>query len=406
VPLNQGSNGGTLSCRNHLRRLNADPSLELFAIAVGPANAEIGTAEYLQSQGILGRFIAYQASSSEVTPAHSRLPWMVRRWPYYHEIDAREQSHIDQHLQNYVVENAPDCIVVDYLPSAFYIPSVYSMNWPVLTITLNRETDFYLDLAIRKVPIYGRPANRVAALRLRCREALTLRRSAAVVVIGKYDRPRKIFGRPIGCWVPPYMDQQPDPWSYSGSRNLFFVGNHLHFPNRDAIEWLATRLAPELQVLDPSIGIKIVGADLSDVPEAWRAKNIDYLGTSDARTLQALFRSEAALIAPISNDFGAKYKVAEAIAYGTPLLAPESAMSGVPFLPWLPRIELDKPAAAANAAKSLIDHHEAQRHMSAEIRASARTFIRSQQGVWGRVIRAAVARDANNLVEQDAGRFP
>jgi hypothetical protein len=116
---------------------------------------------------------------------------------------------------------------------------------------------------------------------------------------------------------------------------------------------------------------------------------VDYLGVSDQLALKGLFQSEAALIAPISNSFGAKFKVVEAIAYGTPLLAPESAMSGVSFLPWLPRIQLDRPRKAARAAQSLIDDAEAQWRLSAKMRDAAAEFIRTQEGIWGRQLRSS-----------------
>jgi glycosyltransferase involved in cell wall biosynthesis len=212
-------------------------------------------------------------------------------------------------------------------------------------------------------------------------------RSRAVVTIGRNDTPRSFLGRPRTVWIPPYLDPQSEPWTCSGAASLFFVGNHGHFPNRDAIEWLATQFAPQLLIIAPSIRLKIVGVRREEVPAAWDLPNLDYLGVADQATVAGLFRLQSAFIAPIANDFGAKFKVAEAISYGTPLLAPESAMSGVPFLPWLPRIRLDRPLEAAQSAKSLIENPEAQKVMSEKIRESAANFIRTQQGIWGRQLR-------------------
>lgn len=91
------------------------------------------------------------------------------------------------------------------------------------------------------------------------------------------------------------------------------------------------------------------------------------------------------MIAPIANDFGAKFKVAEAISFARPLLATESAMSGVSFLPWLPRIDLEDPVAAAQTAFELIHdparliqtsqciHDDASRHR--EVQATAWSTI-------------------------------
>lgn len=399
VPLNSVAGGGHLCCRNHLERLKADRGLDIVAIVAGPADAEFATMEYFRALGIKGQFIAYKQVSRDSygRPPRGTLPWRTYLWPYLHEIEAREQSHIDQALKNYVIYNAPDCVLIDYLPSAYFVPSIFSMETPVVTITLNREADFYHYMLLRGVSLYGRPTNRIAGLRLRLAETLIHWRSSAIITIGRHDKPRRVVaGHSPAFWIPPFMDPKRDPWSYSGSRSLFFVGNHGHFPNRDAIEWLATQFAPELDTIDPSIRLKIVGADLTEVPEKWRMPNVDYLGVSDESTLKKLFQSEAALIAPISNDFGAKFKVVEAIAYGTPLLAPESAMSGVPFLPWLPRIQLDQPREAAHAAHLLIDDADAQKQLSIKIREAATEFIHTQEGIWGRQLRVAARRDSHS----------
>lgn len=389
VPLNDATNGGRQCCRNHLERLNADPDLELNAIAAGPAGDEAGTLEYFRSRGIDGRFIAYkQVSRSSRGAPRTALPWATGRWPYLNEVEAREQNHVDRTLRAYVIAREADCILIDYLPSAYFVPSLFLIGTPVVSITLNREADFYQEMVDRKITLYGRPANRIAKFRLRLAEARIHWSSRAVATIGRHDMPRRFLGRPRTFWIPPYLDPKAEPWSYSGSQDMFFVGNQGHFPNRDAIEWLATQFAPRLAGVAPSMRLKIVGASQGEVPEAWNATNVDYLGFADQAAVSRLFQLAAAFIAPISNNFGAKFKVAEAIAYGTPLLVPESAMSGVPFLPWLSRIRLDRPLEAARAAKTLIENAEAQRTMSANIRDSAAEFIRTQGGIWGRQLRS------------------
>ena len=61
-------------------------------------------------------------------------------------------------------------------------------------------------------------------------------------------------------------DPRPSRWRHTGARTPFFVGNVAHDPNLRAIEWLATRLAPELEVVDRDTEIRIIGADPESVP--------------------------------------------------------------------------------------------------------------------------------------------
>ena len=384
VPVHTMAGGGQLCCRNHIERLATDDALDCTFVVAGPPENEAATLEYFGALGTNGRFIRYAA------PSRDPLPWMTKRWPYLDEIPAWQQPGVDREFASLVATLAPDCIVIDYVPSAYLVPSVFRLQVPIVTITLNREASFFNEMRRRHIQIHDKPFTRIAGLRLRVAEAMIYRRSAAVVTIGKYDRPLLASS----VLMPPILDPVPRPWQ-GGSRSLFFVGNRGHFPNHDAMEWLATRFAPELAALDPSLRLKLIGATAQDVPVAWQQPNIDFLGVSDRPTLDHLFRTEAAMIAPISNTYGAKFKIAEAVSYGTPVLAPESAMSGIPFLPWLPRIDLRRPRDAAVAAQELLSSTSRQQEMSARILADARTFALEQSGAWGRLFQSVVERRKN-----------
>jgi len=227
-------------------------------------------------------------------------------------------------------------------------------------------------------------------------EKLTHWRSKAIVAIGRYDVPQRYMGRPRAFWIPPYLDPVLEPWSYSATNSLYFVGNRGHYPNGLAIEWIATEFAPELQRLNPTIKVRIVGASVHDVPEHWLVPNIEYLGFADEETVRTLFTTEDVLLVPIDNNFGAKFKVAEAIAFGTPLLATKAAMSGVSFLPWLPNIQLEKPAEAARLARDLVADAAALRGMSKRIRSEAQSYIQMHEGEWTTVLRAVLGRLSGN----------
>lgn len=386
VPLSGAANGGMMSCRNNLERLNSDPGIECTALVASPAALASETLTYFQSKDIRGTFIPFKEvqRGPDGMPARDDLPSASRMWPFPHEIEGWEQSHIDDALRTHLEINPPDVVVVDYLPCAAYVPRLYHAGVPVVTITLNREADFYEDLVRIGAAFYGKPANEVAAARLRKFEERTHSRSAAVVAIGRYDLPNG-----SSCpsfWLPPYLDPAGQPWAFSDSNSLFFAGNRGHYPNGLAIEWIATKFAPELWRVDHSVKILIVGASAEEVPEDWASPNIVFLGAGDSAIVQQLFRTAGMLLAPIENNFGAKFKIAEAIAFGTPLLATKAAMSGVSFLPWLPELHLDQPAQAARLACSLLRDRAALENMSKRIRSEAENDILSRQGEWSRVL--------------------
>lgn len=388
VPLAGPPNGGLICCRNNLERLHADPGIDCFALVAAAPSVEAGTLEYFRSKGIDGAFVRFKEPDRgpDGLPVSDKLPGLKRRWPFPHEIEGWEQDHLDGALEAHIMAHSPDVIVVDYLPTALYVPNLYKSHIPVVTITLNREADFYQDQIDLGLSFYGRIANRPAGFRLRVFERLAYRRSRAVISIGRYDLPHGLFRPKHRYWISPYLDPVPKPWTYTGSKSLFFVGNRGHYPNGKAIEWIATQFAPALARLDPALQIRIVGADANSVPSHWLSQNIQYLGLADDAQVRALFRSEDLFIAPIENNFGAKFKVAEAISYGTPLLATENAMSGVSFLPWLPAIELERPMEAAATAHALVEDAEALQVMSVRMQQDTEYHAQSHTEEWSRIL--------------------
>ena len=381
TPLGDESNGGSLCCRDHVRQLARDESISLEVVAAAERRHEPGTLAFLADLGVDGAFLPYND-----TPGHANargMPWLTRMWPYAHEQDGLWNSHVGDYVARRVAVGAPDVVVVDYLHSSAFVESLYRGPTPIVTITLNREAEFHADLVRHRYDIGGGAATSLGGARLRRFESWVHARSAAVVAIGRYDLPNTARGRSKAFWFPPLPRERCEGWSYRGRKEIGFVGNIGHYPNKLAVEWLATRFAPALARIDPEANIVIVGAEKTGVPEAWRSPNVRYLGVSDRATVEGMLRSIDFFIAPITNNFGAKLKIYEAMGYGTPLLATESALSGVACLPWLQRIDLNEPASAAQIAADGLAHPERLIAMSQRIIANNRMYVESQKGRWG-----------------------
>ena len=113
-----------------------------------------------------------------------------------------------------------------------------------------------------------------------------------------------------------------------------------------AVEWIATRFAPALATYDPNATIRIIGASADMVPADWRAENVVYLGLADQAAVEREFTSADLFLAPISNLFGAKIKLLDALAFAAPFIATDQAMTGLSFLLGVPRIDLNSPQQA------------------------------------------------------------
>ena len=135
---------------------------------------------------------------------------------------------------------------------------------------------------------------------------------------------------------------------------LFFVGNANHLPNRQAIEWLCFKFAPEL-AKHSAARIVIVGAGADAFPSGVPG-NVDLLGASTTEAVEELYQECGLFLAPIANSHGSKIKLLQCLSLGTPFLATRNALSGLRGLE-APLIDLDDaPAAARLAAALLADH--------------------------------------------------
>jgi glycosyltransferase involved in cell wall biosynthesis len=108
--------------------------------------------------------------------------------------------------------------------------------------------------------------------------------------------------------------------------DFVFVGNFLHLPNIEAVEYIFSSLAPNL----PNHKFAIVGGGASDdfVAEHSLA-NILWLGP--VNDLSAVYAKSKSVIAPLVSGAGVKGKVLEALNFGVPVIGSAIAWEGIPL---------------------------------------------------------------------------
>jgi glycosyltransferase involved in cell wall biosynthesis len=381
VPLFPTTNGGALGCRNHVRRLAEDPQIDLVVCVTGPDEEGHANRQAVVPFGAEFVFLPFQEAADRRLPFSRRIG---RRWPFLFEASAVAQPQVDTLFMELVRTVEPQVVVVDYLPSASFVPSVYSAAVRRVTITLNREVDYYREL--RRLGTLPPDASDswLAARRLWLFERKVYRRSDAVVALAAADLPAW-RGRPrVRVAIPPVFDPQPSRWHPTGSRTILFVGNVAHDPNRQAIEWLCTDLAPELA--QRSVGVRVIGASEAGAPSEWRQPNVEFLGAGDEEVVRSELASAGLFVAPISNAFGSKIKLLDCLAHATPFVATEEALSGLPFLTGVPRIDLARPEEAATLIGDLLVSPERLVALSRHFEVERDEFSSQQTGVWGQLL--------------------
>jgi hypothetical protein len=97
-------------------------------------------------------------------------------------------------------------------------------------------------------------------------------------------------------------------------------------------------------------------------------------------------------IAPIENNFGAKMKVLQCLAHGTPMLATCSALSGVSFKSLIPQFSLNDPEGAAELAADLLGNEMQLIELSHILTSEHARLASSRNEPWRRLIAAVKAQ--------------
>ena len=378
VDIGRIDNGGGLCCRTHVRRLFEELGEGLTVVCAAQRSSEAGVRAFAEGMGVALRFVPLREDRSLLR----RVAWFASTWSAPSIRDSLLQLHVDRALRRALADVRPDLIIVDYLPSLALCLSLLTSSIPLVVVTLNREADYLKNLRRTGVGMTG-IRGFTGVLSMDVFERIAHRACAAIVAIGPNDLPRRAPARVLHRTIPPTLDPAAEPWRDRGARSIFFVGNDGYYPNALAILWLNQRLAPALLASDPSVRISIVGERVvpSDGP-----RNVQHLGTADAPTVRRLFQDAALLVVPIENDFGSKFKVLEAISFGTPIVATRSALSGAAFLGPMPSIDLDKPDAAAATIVGLLQDRAALTRLSSHILAAGAEHRPREAQAWRQLI--------------------
>lgn len=399
--LHTASNGGSLCARNHVSRLMQDPGIELLVIAIAAPENCAPTEAYLKSIDV--DHIVAPRRSDNIHQAEStiagalKLAWKAMTH-FHYELAALNHDHIGQMVFDWAtVHWKADIVVVEYLYSALFCTRLFESSLRLAMITHSREQDYYRDLLRVGVVKHDWLTGAIATRRVGAFERGVYQRCDLVVALGRPDLPPYLPESRIRC-ITPYLDERAEKWSFADSKSVFFVGHVGHYSNKLALEYIATRLAPLVARKRPDIRFKIVGASLNDVPSGWRNAQLDYLGVADGETVGRLFMSADMLICPIANDFGMKLKIAEAIAYGTPILGNTEALQCIPHIIGLPRFDLARPLDAADLVCDLVGDRDKLTSLSTAMIDQQRVFANSQATIWSDVLREVIASSNEDVL--------
>jgi len=128
---------------------------------------------------------------------------------------------------------------------------------------------------------------------------------------------------------------------------VLFVGQFKWLPNRDAVHFIHEDIWPKIKAAIPKCRLWIVGRH--PTPEIKSlTKDPDIVVDEGIKDIREAYAGASVLLAPIRSGRGTKYKILEAMASGTPVVATRLGIEGI-------RAEDNKEVFIADTAKELAD---------------------------------------------------
>lgn len=151
---------------------------------------------------------------------------------------------------------------------------------------------------------------------------------------------------------------------------VLFVGNFKWLPNKEAIEYLVEKVWPLIKKKVKNAKLWIVGRDpIQKIREF--SKLPDVVVDDGVEDIRDAFGGADVLLAPILNGKGTKYKVLEAMASKTPVVATPLGVEGIDARDGIEVLVGKTPEELASATASLLEDKE----KSAKIARAARKLV-------------------------------
>jgi len=110
---------------------------------------------------------------------------------------------------------------------------------------------------------------------------------------------------------------------------VLFVGTFKWLPNREAVRFLVHKVWPHILSSLPKAKLHIVGNGPTDEIRNFETQYPNIIVKSRVEDIRDAFAVADVLVAPVFSGKGTRYKVLEAMASGTPLVATPTAVEGL-----------------------------------------------------------------------------
>jgi glycosyltransferase involved in cell wall biosynthesis len=148
---------------------------------------------------------------------------------------------------------------------------------------------------------------------------------------------------------------------------VLFIGGMDWFPNRDAVEFFAGSVLPELRARVPAARFRVVGRPPDDrLRRRLEASGVSFLGRVD--DIRPAVSAAAVSVVPLRIGSGTRLKILEAAALGKAMVSTRLGAEGLTFADGSEIVLADEPPALAAAVADLLERPAARAAMGAAAR--------------------------------------
>lgn len=251
--------------------------------------------------------------------------------PYTSEMRALEVEVLDGRM-NHVEEVARIAPFVRV--AIFSRPVVGETMEPVLrTLAPHAKliydtVDLHYVREARRAELEDSPAVAAEAERYESLELGLVRRCDATLVVTDVEKrileeavPEAVIREVSNVHSP-----HPRVGSFATRRDLLFVGNFNHLPNRDGVWWFVNEIFPIVREALPDVRFKIVGSYMPEDIATLDAPGVDAVGW--VHDLEPIYQSIRVVVAPLRYGAGIKGKLGESAVHGVPFVCTSIATEG------------------------------------------------------------------------------
>jgi glycosyltransferase involved in cell wall biosynthesis len=274
-----------------------------------------------------------------------------------------EKVHIelnDSSFDTFIQKLQPDIVVFDRFMIEEQFGWRVAENCPNAIRILDTEDLHCLRLARQKAFKENRIFQVVDLLEeaVARREIASVLRSDLSLMVSEYEMEllQSIFRieKSLLFYLPLLVDQfEISPLSFQQRQNFVFIGNFIHEPNWNAVQYLKETIWPLIRMQIPTAVLEIYGAYPSQKVFQLHNEKEGFLIRGRAENAKEVISNTRVLLAPLRFGAGIKGKLLEAMQYGTPTITTSigaESMHGT--LDWNGIIE-DEPQQFADAAVQL-----------------------------------------------------